>query len=80
VLWLILRESIVVLAIGIAIGVPATIAAMRLIESALFGLKPSDPLTLVGAVAAVAAVTLFAAFLPAQRATKVDPMVALRYE
>jgi predicted permease len=80
VLWLILRESVVVLAIGIAVGVPATLAAMRLIESALFGLKPSDPFTLLGAVAAVAAVTLLAAYLPARRATKVDPMVALRYE
>jgi ABC-type antimicrobial peptide transport system permease subunit len=80
VLWLILRESIVVLAIGIVIGVPATLAAMRLIESALFGLKPSDPFTLLGAVAAVAAVILLAAYLPARRATKVDPMVALRYE
>jgi predicted permease len=80
VLWLILRESIVVLAVGIAIGVPATLVTMRLIESTLFGLKPSDPLTLAGAVATVAAVTLVASYLPAQRATKVDPMVALRYE
>ena len=80
VLWLILRESLVVLAIGVAVGVPATIAAMRLIESALFGLKPSDPLTLAAAVAAIVAVTLIAAYLPARRATKVDPMIALRYE
>jgi predicted permease len=80
VLWLILRESIVVLLVGIAVGVPATLAAMRLIESALFGLKPSDPLTLVGAAVVVAAVTLLASYLPARRATQVDPMVALRYE
>ena len=80
VLWLILRESIVVLLVGIAVGVPATLAAMRLIESSLFGLKPSDPLTLAGAAAVVAAVTLLASYLPARRATKVDPMVALRYE
>jgi predicted permease len=80
VLWLILRESLVVLAVGIAIGVAATTAAMKLIESSLFGLKPSDPLTLAGAVAAVVAVTLLASYLPARRATKVDPMVALRYE
>jgi predicted permease len=80
VLWMILRESIVVLLVGIAVGVPATLAAMRLIESSLFGLKPSDPLTLVSAAAVVAAVTLLASYLPARRATKVDPMVALRYE
>jgi predicted permease len=80
VLWLILRESIVVLLVGIAVGVPATLGAMRLIESALFGLKPSDPLTLAGAAAVVAAVTLLASYLPARRATQVDPMVALRYE
>jgi predicted permease len=80
VLWMILRESIVVLAAGIAVGVPATLAAMRLIESALFGLKPSDPVTLLCAAAVVAAVTLVASYLPARRATQVDPMVALRYE
>jgi predicted permease len=80
VLWMILRESLAVLAIGVAIGIPATLATMRLIQAGLFGLSSSDPLTLVVAVAMVAAVTLFAAYLPARRATKVDPMVALRYE
>jgi ABC-type antimicrobial peptide transport system permease subunit len=80
VLWMILRESIVVLAVGVAVGLPATLAAMRLVQSGLFGLSPSDPLTLIIAVAVVVGVTLLASYLPARRATKVDPMVALRYE
>ena len=80
VFWMILRESMVVLVVGVAIGLPATLAAMRLVQSGLFGLSPSDPLTLSVAVAVVAGVTLFASYLPARRATKVDPMVALRYE
>ena len=80
VLWMILRESVVVLGVGIVIGVPLTLASMRLVQSGLFGLTPSDPLTMGAAVCVIAAVTIFSAYLPARRATKVDPMVALRYE
>ncbi len=80
VLWMGLRESVVVLAIGVAVGVPLTLAASRLIQSRMFGLNATDPVTIVAAVAAVCVVTLVCAYLPARRATKVDPMVALRYE
>jgi predicted permease len=80
VLWMVLRESMVLLAIGVALGIPATMVAMRLVRAFLFGLKPSDPLTLAGAVIVIATVTLVAAYFPARRAMKVDPMVALRYE
>jgi len=80
VLWMVLQESLVVLGIGVVVGVPAAVAATRLVQSLLFGLGPFDPLTLFVAIGVVAAVTLLAAYLPARRATKVDPMVALRYE
>jgi len=78
--WLILKESLGLLALGVLLGVPATLGAGRLIQAGLFGLGPSDPATLLGAVAIVAAVTIAAGYFPARRATKVDPMVALRYE
>ncbi len=80
VLWLILRESMLLLGIGIAVGVPVALAATNLVRSQLFGLKPSDPLTIIGASLSIALVTVLAGYLPARRAAKVDPMVALRYE
>ena len=67
-------------ALGLAIGIPAALAADRWATSLLFGLKPTDPLTLTTATALLLLVALFAGYLPARRATKVDPMVALRYE
>ncbi|HEY6185295.1 MAG TPA: ABC transporter permease, partial [Terriglobales bacterium] len=80
VLWMVLKESMFLLGIGIGVGVPATLAATRLIQAQLFGLKASDPITLASAIFVIACVTLLAAFLPARRAAQVDPMVALRYE
>ena len=80
VLWLVLRESLVLLGIGVVLGVPATLAASHAIQAGLFGLSPSDPITLIGAVIVIAAVTLIAAYFPARRATRIDPIVALRYE
>jgi predicted permease len=80
VLWMVLRESLVLLGIGVALGIPLTLAATRLVQAQLFGLHASDPATLVAAVLVIAGVTMLAAYLPARRAAKVDPMVALRYE
>ena len=78
VLWMILRESLLLLLIGIALGLPITLATTRIIKQQLFGLGAIDPASLAIAVTAVAGMTLFAAWLPARRATKIDPMVALR--
>jgi predicted permease len=80
VLWLVLKESMVLLVIGLAAGLPTAFAATRLLQSQLFGLSPHDPTTFAVAVFVVAVVTLLAAYFPALRAAKVDPMVALRYE
>ncbi len=80
VLGMVLRESMLLVASGIAIGVPVTIALTRLISARLFGVSASDPLTIALATSLLLAVAALAGFLPARRAAKVDPMVALRYE
>ena len=80
VLRMILRESALLVAAGIAVGLPVALAAARLISGQLYGLKPADPSTIAGAIFLIAAVGALAGYIPARRATKVDPMVALRYE
>jgi ABC-type antimicrobial peptide transport system permease subunit len=80
VLWQVLRETLVLVLIGIAIGVPAAVAGTRLVRSMLFGLGFADPVVVVLAAALLALVAALAGFLPARRASRVDPMVALRYE
>jgi ABC-type antimicrobial peptide transport system permease subunit len=80
VLWMVLRESLLLLATGVALGIPLTLAAGRLVQSQLFGLRSYDPATLAAAVLVIGAVTMLAAYLPARRAARVDPMIALRYE
>ena len=78
VLWLIMRETFVLLAAGAIIGIPAALAAARLIKSLLFGLGPSDPLTVTCATVVLFAAGALAGFLPARRAASVDPTLALR--
>jgi predicted permease len=80
VLGMVLRESLLLVVAGIAIGVPATLATTRLASSLLFGIGAADPLTIVGAVVLMIAVAALAGYIPARRASRVDPMVALRYE
>jgi predicted permease len=80
VLWLILREVLVLVLIGVAMGIPAALAGTQLISSFLFGLTPSDPGTIAVAALLMVAVAALAGYLPARRASRVDPMVALRHE
>jgi predicted permease len=79
-LWMVLRQAGVLVLIGVVGGIPLALAASSALSSMLFGLKTTDPLSLVLAVFALLAVALLAALIPARRATRVDPMVALRYE
>src|SRR5262249_35734527 len=80
VLGMVLRESLSVAAIGLAAGIPASIAIGRTLRSMLYGLSPNDPLTFARALAGISVVTLAAAFFPARRAASIDPMRALRME
>ena len=80
VLWMILRETLLLVGLGVAIGIPAALLCSRLIESMLYGLKATDVGTMGGAVVVLIAVGSLAGLLPARRASQVDPMVALRYE
>ena len=80
VLQLVLREGILLVGIGLVVGIPLALAGSRLLKSFLFGLKGTDPISLLGVIGLLGAVGGMAGFIPARRATKVDPMVALRYE
>jgi predicted permease len=77
---MVLREMLWILGIGLATGIPAALAVSRLTESQLYGVKAFDALVLAAAAAALAVTAAAAAYLPARRASKVDPLRALRYE
>ncbi len=80
VVWLVLREVAVLTGIGVLIGIPAALALSRVVSSQLFGLSPTDPLTLVAAATTLTLVGALAGYLPARRAAAVEPVRALRYE
>jgi ABC-type antimicrobial peptide transport system permease subunit len=80
VLSMVLREAGRLVLLGIVIGIPAAMLASRLFSSMLFGLNATDPLSMLLVVIVLLAITLLASYIPARRATKVDPMIALRYE
>jgi predicted permease len=76
----VVRHGVVLTAIGAAMGIAASLAVTRLLGSMLFGVKPSDPFTLIGVSGLLLMVALAACYFPARRATRVDPLVALRHE
>lgn len=80
ILRLVVGEGARMAAFGVVIGMAASLAITRLMSSLLFGVSATDPLTFVGVAALLSSVALLASYLPARRAMRVDPMVALRYE
>jgi ABC-type antimicrobial peptide transport system permease subunit len=76
----VLVESMILVAVGVAIGVAGSLGAGRFVSTLLYGLAPTDMLTIAAATGLMIAVSALAGFLPARRASMVDPMVALRYD
>lgn len=79
-LWLILRECVLLLVVGLAVGIPIALTSTRILKSLLYELSPLDPASVLIAIAAVVCMTITAAWLPARRATRIDPSEALRTE
>lgn len=80
VLWMVLREALLLVGVGVVVGIPAAFGTSRLLRNMLYALSGLDPLSMSVAVAMLLLVAAIAGYIPARRATKVDPMVALRYE
>jgi ABC-type antimicrobial peptide transport system permease subunit len=77
---MVLRETVLLIAIGILMGLLCAVSVSHLLASQLYGVKPTDVLTLSAASLLLATVAMFAGYVPARRASRVDPIVALRYE
>ncbi|MDR3699262.1 MAG: ABC transporter permease [Candidatus Sulfopaludibacter sp.] len=80
VVWLVMKEVVAMVGIGFAIGLPAAWLSVRLVASLLYGIRPDDPAVIAAAMTVLAAVALLAGYLPAARASRVDPLRALHYE
>ena len=80
VLKMVLRQGLLLVWIGLIVGVAGALALTRLLETLLFGVRPTDPASFAAVAILLLGAGMLASYLPARRATKVDPMVALRYE
>ena len=80
IIWLVMRDVLILIAAGLAVGVPLAFALSTLVRSQIFGLGPHDPLTLVSSTLALALVACLAGLIPALRASRIDPLQSLRNE
>jgi ABC-type antimicrobial peptide transport system permease subunit len=80
VIWMVMKEVLVLLAIGLAVGIPAAFGLGRYVASQLYGIQAHDPGIAIGTVLLLAIVSAAAGLIPAQRASRIDPILALRYE
>jgi ABC-type antimicrobial peptide transport system permease subunit len=80
VVWMVMRQVTIMGAMGLAIGLPATWATSRLVESFLYGIKAHDPWSIAAAIVTMAIAVLVAGYAPARRASRIDPVIALRSE
>jgi len=80
VIWLVMREVLVLVGSGLVLGLVASWGLNRFVSSQLYGISGSDPITMAGACLVLASVAALAGYIPARRATKVNPVLALRYE
>jgi predicted permease len=78
--WLVMREVLFLLAIGLSIGIPAALGLSRFVQAQLYGIKPADAATMSAAIVGIAVIAILAGYLPGRRATRIDPMQALRWE
>jgi ABC-type antimicrobial peptide transport system permease subunit len=80
VVWMVMREVLLLLAIGLAIGIPAAMALGQYVSSQLYGIQPRDPAIAIWTVVILSVVSAAAGLIPAQRASRIDPILALRHE
>jgi len=80
ILKMVLGQGLVTVALGIAVGLAGSLFLTRTMRSMLFEVSPNDPLTIVGITLLLVLIAMLASYIPARRATRVDPMIALRYE
>jgi len=80
VIWLVLREAVLLIVAGMALALPLAIALSRFVRSELYGIQPDDPISMATAALLLSAISLVAGFVPARRAASADPLEVLRYE
>jgi ABC-type antimicrobial peptide transport system permease subunit len=78
VIWMVMREVLLLAGIGIAIGLPIALAGTSVLGTLLYGVTPNDPATLIGATLGIALIAALSGYVPARRATRVDPVFAIR--
>ena len=78
--WMIMRQSLMPVIVGVAIGIPTSLAAMRLLSSVLFGIEPGSPFAVTAAVLALSTAAVISAVVPAIRASRIEPAITIRYE